>query len=302
MLGVLIWVSISSARGRNYRPDEIANPNIANRYEYVADPESRLSASTRREVNDRLQKLRDATSAEVAVAVVPSIGDYSIEDFSEKVCTGWGLGKKDNDNGVLLLISPDSRKVRIQTGYGTEGVLPDITCGQIIRETVIPNMRDDCLDCAVDEATAMISKIMTDPEYADELRSELSDNYTGLEEAPVSKEALMGFVYIAIAILWLYAGISYFLRRSKISKLKSTSQKATEWRSSLTTFGILSAFTLLTALPFYLLALYHYRKARYGDRKCDLCGGKMRLLKGNEELGSLTPIQQFEEKIGSEKY
>ncbi len=76
---------------RDYRPDEIVNPNIANRYDYVADPEGLLSSSTRREVNDRLHKLREATSAEVAVAVVPSIGDYSIEDFSEKVFTRWGL-------------------------------------------------------------------------------------------------------------------------------------------------------------------------------------------------------------------
>ncbi len=102
--GMLIWVLTFSAQGREYTPDEIVNPNLANRYEYVADPEGRLSSTTKSEVNARLQNLRDATSAEVAVAVVPSIGDYTIEDFSEKVFTRWGLGKKDNDNGVLLLM------------------------------------------------------------------------------------------------------------------------------------------------------------------------------------------------------
>ncbi len=173
---------IQTGFGRDYEPEDIENPNIRNRYEYVADPEGMLSAQARNQVNERLQQIREATTAEVAVAVVPSIGDYSIEDFSEKVFTRWGLGKKDNDNGVLLLISPDSRKVRIQTGYGTEGVLPDIVCGKIIREAVIPNMQNDCLDCAVEDATLMISKIMTDPEYADELRSKLSDNQSGIKK------------------------------------------------------------------------------------------------------------------------
>ena len=156
---ILALAGASGLFARDYRPDEIVNPNISNRYEYVADPENRLSAAARSRINRRLQTLRDSTTAEVAVAVVPSIGDYSVEDFSEKVFTKWGLGKKDNDNGVLLLISPDSREVRIQTGYGAEGVLPDVTCGRIIREAVIPNMRRDCLDCAVDEATAMISRV-----------------------------------------------------------------------------------------------------------------------------------------------
>ncbi len=302
IVGLILSVVHISAFARDYEPDEIENPNLANRYEYVADPEGRLSASARAVVNRRLQALRDSTSAEVAVAVVPSIGDYTIEDFSEKVFTKWGLGKKDKDNGVLLLISPDSRQVRIQTGYGTEGVLPDIVCGQIIRESVIPNMRNDCLDCAVDEATAMISKIMTNPEYADELRSQLSDNYSGIEEAPVSKETIMGFLGIVAFILWLIAGASYISHLKKARRMTSAPAKATEWRSSLNMLGFLSIGTLLTALPFYLLALLHYRKARYGAHKCDNCGGKMRFVKGNEALASLTPSQQFEEKIGSVHY
>ncbi|MDE7097197.1 MAG: TPM domain-containing protein, partial [Muribaculaceae bacterium] len=251
-----------AASARDYSPDEIENPNVTNRYEYVSDPEGRLSASTRSSVNRRLQALRDSTTAEVAVAVVPSIGDYTVEDFTEKVFTSWGLGKKDKDNGVLLLISPDSRQLRIQTGYGAEGVLPDIVCGRIIREAVIPNMRMDCLDCAVEEATDMITKIMTDPEFAEELRSGLPDNHSGIDEAPISKETLTTFLGIVAFLLWIVAAASYISRRRKTRRLKSMAEKATEWRTSLTLLGILSIATLLTAFPFYLLALYPYRHAR----------------------------------------
>lgn len=289
-------------QARDYRPEEMINPNISNRYEYVADPEGRLSAQTRDKVNRRLQALRDSTTAEVAVAVVPSIGDYTIEDFSEKVFTRWGIGKKDKDNGVLLLISPDSREVRIQTGYGAEGVLPDITCGRIIQEAVIPNMRQDCLDCAVDDATALIARVMTEPEYAEELRSGLSDNHSGIEEAPVSKETMMGFLGFVAILLWLTAAGAYIKYRVKTRKITSFALKAQEWRSSLVLLGILSLGTILTALPFYLLALYHYRRARYGNHSCARCGGKSVRLKGRDALGSLSPSQQFEEKLGSVHY
>lgn len=302
ILGLLMVVSILPTQARDYEPTEIINPNVANRSDYVADPEGQLSSETKRKVNERLQTLRDKTSAEVAVAVVPSIGDYTIEDFSEKVFTRWGLGKKDKDNGVLLLISPDSRKVRIQTGYGAEGVLPDITCSHIIQKAVIPNMREDCLDCAVDDATNMISEIMMDPAYAEELKSKLSDNHQGLEEAPISKETMTIFIFAVAAILWLVAAGSYFQCRLKSKKMHSAANKAYEWRSKLTLLGALSAFTLLTALPFFLLALYHYRRARYGSHVCARCGGTSHMLKGKEALASLTPSQQFEEKIGSVHY
>lgn len=299
---LLISLTAMAAMAREYRPEEIKNPNTSNRYEYVADPENRLSASTRADVNARLKALRDSTTAEVAVAVVPSIGDYTIEDFSEKVFTAWGLGKKDKDNGVLLLISPDSRQVRIQTGYGAEGVLPDITCGRIISNAVIPNMRNDCLDCAVDEATAMIARTMTDPEFAEELRSDESDNYSGLDEAPVSGNDILIFLSVIAGILWILSALAYISARNKTGKMKSKSEKAIEWRSDLRLFGWLSAGTLLTALPFYLLALYHYRKARYGKWECDNCGAKMKYVKGDDAMGMLTPSQQFEEKLGSVHY
>ena len=302
---LLFLISVSfflPSNAKDYEPEDIINPNLADRYDYVADPEHRLSDSTRADVNRRLQALREQTSAEVAVAVVPSIGDYTIEDFSEKVFTNWGLGKKDKDNGVLLLISPDSRKVRIQTGYGTEGVLPDITCGHIIRKAVIPNMRNDCLDCAVEEATEMISEIMSNPEYAEELKSELADNYSGQDEAPVSKETLIGFLLCIAGLLWIVADVYYLSYRIKTRQISSRGTKAQEWRSSLMLLGFLAAGTLLTALPFYLLALFHYRRARYSSRHCSNCGGKSELLKGAEAKGALTPAQQFEEKIGSVHY
>lgn len=293
---------IPAAIAREYEPDEIANPNIANRYDYVADPGNMLSASTHNAVNRRLQALRDSTSAEVAVAVVPSIGDYTIEDFSEKLFTQWGLGKKDKDNGVLFLIAPDDHEVRIQTGYGAEGVLPDITCGHIINTAVIPNMREDCLDCAVDQATAMISDIMMNPDYAEELRSKLADNHSGLDEAPVSGEDIRWFFIACMGTFFVFTFGAYLYDVGKARKMTRRSDKANLWKSSLKTYLVLGILSGFVGLIFYFLVRHNYRKARYGTYPCPNCGGKMRLVKGAEANASLTPSQQFEVKLGSMEY
>lgn len=293
---------IQSGYARDYEPDEIENPNIANRYDYVADPGNLLNSQTRNIVNRRLQSLRDSTSAEVAVAVVPSIGDYTIEDFSEKVFTKWRLGKKDKDNGVLFLISPDSREVRIQTGYGTEGVLPDITCSYIINTAVIPNMQNGDLDNAVDQATAMISQIMENPEYADELKSKLADNYSGMGEAPISRDDIRGFFGACLFCFFLFTLGAYIYDAAKAKKMTKPADRANLWKNSLKTYLILGILSGLVGLIFYLLARHNYKKARYGTYPCSNCGGKMRLVTGQEANASLTPSQQFEVKLGSVEY
>ncbi len=293
---------ITCGYARDYEPDEIENPNIANRYDYVADPGNLLSSQTLSSVNRRLQALRDSTSAEVAVAVVPSIGDYTIADFSEKVFSNWRLGKKDKDNGVLFLISPDSREVRIQTGYGTEGVLPDITCSYIINTAVIPNMQQDDLDQAVDQATSMISKILESPEYAEELKSKLADNYSGLGDAPISGDDIRGFFGACMLCFFLFTFGAYIYDVRKAKKMSKPADKANLWKNSLKTYLILGILSSLIGLIFYLLARHKYKKARFGSYPCQNCGGKMRLVTGQVANASLTPSQQFEVKLGSVEY
>jgi len=64
--------------------------------------------------------------------------DETIEEYANKLYEKWGIGGKNNDAGALLLVFPDKRKVRIETGYGAEGFLPDLVCLEIIRKTIVP--------------------------------------------------------------------------------------------------------------------------------------------------------------------
>lgn len=88
-----------------------------------------------------LGDLENETGAQVAVLTIPTLDGRPIEDFSIRVVDAWRLGEAERDNGALILIARDDRRIRIETGYGIEGVLPDALAGRIIDQVMTPAFR-----------------------------------------------------------------------------------------------------------------------------------------------------------------
>src|SRR3989304_3417108 len=108
-----------------------------------------LSSQTIYELENQLKDHEVKTSNQVAVLTIASLEGQVIEDFSIKVAETWKLGQKDKDNGVLLLISRDDKKLRIEVGDGLEGVLTDARSGQIMRHEIIPRFKNGDYDGGV---------------------------------------------------------------------------------------------------------------------------------------------------------
>ena len=100
-----------------------------------------LPGSTVESLTAQLAAHETQSSNQVAVLIVPSLEGESLEEFSHRVATSWKLGQKGTDNGVLLLVAIRERKVRIEVGYGLEGVLTDARSAQIIRNEIVPRFR-----------------------------------------------------------------------------------------------------------------------------------------------------------------
>lgn len=109
---------------------------------YVHDQAGLLEASLRATLEDQLKSFEDKTSNQVVVATFPSLEGASLEDFSIRLAQAWKVGQKGKNNGVIFLIFKNDRQMRIEVGYGLEGVLPDLVAGQIIREVVTPFFRN----------------------------------------------------------------------------------------------------------------------------------------------------------------
>lgn len=89
-----------------------------------------------------LQAYKNETSNEIAVVVLNSLGDEPVEDASLAIARKWGIGSKENNNGILLFVAYESHDVRIEVGRGLEGAVPDIVAGGIIDTDIVPHFRD----------------------------------------------------------------------------------------------------------------------------------------------------------------
>lgn len=107
----------------------------------VHDEAGLLSVQMREQLEAALKQYEDSTSNQIAVLIIPSLQGAVLEDYSLRVAEKWKLGQADKDNGVLLLIAVEDRKMRIEVGYGLEGVLPDVICNRIIRNEIAPRFR-----------------------------------------------------------------------------------------------------------------------------------------------------------------
>jgi uncharacterized protein len=105
---------------------------------YVNDFAAVVADADEAYLENFLQTLERETSAEVAVATVGSLEGMTIEEYASRLFAEWGIGKRQHDNGVLLLVAPHDRTVRIEVGYGLEAILPDGLAGEIIRTEIIP--------------------------------------------------------------------------------------------------------------------------------------------------------------------
>jgi len=115
----------------------------------VNDYASILSPATLRQLENSLEAFEKAESTQIAVLTISTLEGAPIEDFSIRVADTWKIGQKGLDNGAILLISKNDRKLRIEVGYGLEGKLTDLICGRIIQQVIVPQFRAGNFDQGV---------------------------------------------------------------------------------------------------------------------------------------------------------
>ncbi|HEY2986166.1 MAG TPA: YgcG family protein [Candidatus Binatia bacterium] len=107
----------------------------------------------------QLEEFENETGHQIAVLTIPSLEGEDIEGFGIRAAENWKLGKKKFDNGVILIISRDDHRVRIEVGYGLEGVLPDAIASRIIREIIVPRFRENDFAGGIEAGVEAIIKV-----------------------------------------------------------------------------------------------------------------------------------------------
>jgi uncharacterized protein len=122
----------------------------------VNDYANMLSPGTVSAIESRLAELEQKDSTQVAVLTVPSLNGEVLEEFSIKVAEKWKIGRKKLDNGAILLIAKEDRKMRIEVGYGLEGKLTDLRAGRIINDIMKPSFKAGDFDRGVSDGVDAI--------------------------------------------------------------------------------------------------------------------------------------------------
>jgi uncharacterized protein len=177
-------------------PVAAAEPNYPQLTGRVVDDASLLSASDIAELDTGLKALEDKSSDQVVVVTLPSLQGLTIEDFGYQLGRHWGIGTKEKDNGVLLIVAPNERKVRIEVGRGLEPILTDAMSNVIINGAILPRFRSGDYAGGIKEGVKGIELVLTGD------AAELAERVKGRRDADDPKIDWLVVLFWTIIILW----------------------------------------------------------------------------------------------------
>ena len=184
---------------------------------FVSDYANVIDDQIEAKLNDLLKELKDKTTAEVAVLTVKSTKPADIFDYGMKVTEQWGIrGSKLKDNGLLFLVASEDRELVMLTGYGLEGILPDVKLGEIRDRYVIPAFRENNYSEGIYKGTWVIAAII-----AKDAAVELTGTPAFVNEKPsgLSFQALVMLIVVLVIVssLWNMRARRYGPRRRRAS-------------------------------------------------------------------------------------
>lgn len=181
----------------------------------VVDNAEILAPAVRERVSGMLKAHEERTSNQIAVLTVPTIHGESIEEYALKVFEEWKLGRKDKDNGVLVVVVPQDRKMRIEVGYGLEGTLTDVAASRTIRNVMTPQFKSGDYNRGIEDGVAAIigqlegKSAVTGEAEPSGTASAKSSVLSGIEapDLPLSERILFGAFIFGIIGLFTFIGI-----------------------------------------------------------------------------------------------
>lgn len=164
----------------------------------VNDYTGTLSESQKQQLESKLVAFDDSTSTQIAIAIVKSVGEYDINEYALGLGRSWGVGGAKNSNGVMIVVALGDRKIAMQTGYGVEGVLPDIITKRIIDNEIKPAFKAGDYYAGLDAGTTAIIKY-TKGEYK-------NDNPRAAKKGGGSGGILVIIIIVVVIIIIIRKG------------------------------------------------------------------------------------------------
>lgn len=206
-----------------------ADVKYSNPVGHVNDFAKLFSADVARKLETEIRTYKEKTSIEIAVVTVNSLEGLSVEDYTIGLARKWGVGAKKKDNGVVLLVAPNERKVRIEVGYGLEPDLTDSQAGRVIRDQIIPLFKEGRMADGVVAGVAGILQQLGDTPYKARAEERAAIAERGRLEAERQKEAFANFLFVAGIVLAIIAVVGFAV--FSVKKRLEWKRKLMAWHS-----------------------------------------------------------------------
>ncbi|MFV0538507.1 MAG: TPM domain-containing protein [Dysgonomonas sp.] len=289
LLNLLILSYSLFAQG--YTIQSVPNPKNDTSDNYVSNPDHIISADAESAINYLADSLERHNGVEVAVVLLSSVGDIHIKDFAVELFNYWGIGKKNTDNGLLILFVSDQRSVTFETGYGIEGDLPDAICKRIQMEHMVPYFKKGDYDKGMIEGFSAAADVLEKGSYEYDMPQK-----TFWERYP-----FLIYIIAISSVVFLIAFITICLRYRSAKREESYDSYFKVQNLSYWALGLALLSPILIILYMYLR--YGKNKIRTKARPCQKCGRVI-----NERLDEiaddkyLPPSKVKEESLKSVDY
>ena len=282
-----------SAQG--FTPKQIPNVQLSDSTQYVSDPTNLLSVTDKVAINDSIASIRHRWGVQVAVVIVPEVQDDDPERFAYELFQLWGIGQKEENNGLLLLYvyKEPGRAIRFEVGYGLEGILTDALTSQISRRRMVPLLRDGKQGEGILEGIKAV-------------REALDGSYSGTQTSEIEEEILLIFnilkwTFYFSVIMSILAILRMIYIYPKMTYLKQYVITKDGVSPSMGCLFALFPLAVLFMIPFYR---WRKRISLAHLKDCPQCKtqGSVTIGWAYADSHHLTPAQQTETRIHSKEY
>jgi uncharacterized protein len=178
----------------------------------ITDNAQLLSPAASQSLSESLQAHETRTGNQIAVLTIPTLDGESIEDYAVRVFKSWKLGQKDKDNGVLIVVVPNDRRMRIEVGYGLEGTLTDATAGRIIQHIMTPKFKNGDYEGGIADGASAVMEVLEGGKLPDSaVNADKGQNSDFFEmegpELSIQERILLGAFIFGIIGLFTVIGI-----------------------------------------------------------------------------------------------
>jgi uncharacterized protein len=268
---VLLSSLVLATSGRAETVAEVVNPRTA-RNAWISDMAGVIDNVSESRLNTLLNALEKRTTAEISVVTVRRVTDSTPKEFATELMQRWGIGKKGKDNGVLVLMVLDERRVEVETGYGLEGELPDGRVAEILDRHAIPSFKQGDYGGGLLASVQAMAEVIAGTPLG--VPSTANDPANGATSTPRSGQPLPR------------------------THQPEQSRPQPEGDSLVNILvGIFCGVAALLGVPFFIFLIWLFRR-----RYCAQCKRPMRLLSEQQDDAYLEFDQKFEEDLGSVDY